>query len=885
MRILRTLTRVIFAGIVLLIVVGGAGAGFAFYHFGRDLPDSSKLKEYVPAVGSKVYAADGTLMADFESQHRIFVPIGKIPKMVKDAFIAAEDRDFYAHKGVNPAAVLRAAATDLMRMGRHERPVGASTITQQVARHFLLTNEVSISRKIKEIMLAYRIDGELSKDRILEIYLNEIYLGAGAYGVAAAADTYFQKPLDQLTPADVAFLAALPKAPNNYNPVKHHAAAKARRDWVLAGMAETGALTKAQAKQAIAQPLGVHVRPAGAETKRFGYFAEEVRRELIAHFSEKQVYEGGLTVHTSYTPTDQAMAERAFRNGLMTYDRRHGWRGPVQHAATAAAAQAEFAKLPERAGIPAWRLAAVTGIDRQDAAIVLKDGGKGYIPRSDLSWARRTLPDQRLGPSPRAPSDVLSIGDIVYVEPAGAAAAPKRGAPAEPQYSLRQIPDVSGGFIVLDPKSGRVMAMVGGWDFTQSQFNRATQAWRQPGSAIKPLVYVTAMDDCFTPNSVVDDAPIELPQGPGLPPWNPVNYEGTSSGPSTLRDALIHSKNLVTARLATMIGMPAIVKTVENFDVMDRMPPYYSMALGAGETTLLRLATAYGMLDNGGHWLLPSFIDTVQDRDGNIIYQKGVDGCEGCYVDAASTPGGFKSAGAPDPASARVKGAKFAANTALYKPTKPDPLVSETADLEILSMMQGVVQQGTGIAAAAVGKPLAGKTGTTNDFNDAWFVGFTPNLVAGGYVGFDQPRTLGNDETGGHVVAPIFRDFMADALKNAPATPFPAPPASAEPASASRDSGQGYGSTEPDPNDRAQAPAWAGAGAGYGDDERDSYPQPNGYDRRRTYGYDQYPGFRGREDYRDAAQGYGRVVPPPPDAQYAPYAGSGRVIWVPGNRQ
>ncbi|HEX5320492.1 MAG TPA: transglycosylase domain-containing protein, partial [Stellaceae bacterium] len=259
MRILRTLTRVIFAGIVLLIVVGGAGAGFAFYHFGRDLPDSSKLKEYVPAVGSKVYAADGTLMADFESQHRIFVPIGKIPKMVKDAFIAAEDRDFYAHKGVNPAAVLRAAATDLMRMGRHERPVGASTITQQVARHFLLTNEVSISRKIKEIMLAYRIDGELSKDRILEIYLNEIYLGAGAYGVAAAADTYFQKPLDQLTPADVAFLAALPKAPNNYNPVKHHAAAKARRDWVLAGMAETGAITKAQAKQAIAQPLGVHV--------------------------------------------------------------------------------------------------------------------------------------------------------------------------------------------------------------------------------------------------------------------------------------------------------------------------------------------------------------------------------------------------------------------------------------------------------------------------------------------------------------------------------------------------------------------------------------------------------------------------------------------------
>src|SRR6185437_1801007 len=387
--------------------------------------------------------------------------------------------------------------------------------------------------------------------------------------------------------------------------------------------------------------------------------------------------------------------------------------------------------------------------------------------------------------------------DVIFVEALGnnapvAAPAPRRGAaraPAQPLYGLRQVPDVDGGFVVLDPKTGRVMAMVGGWDFTASQFNRATQAWRQPGSAIKPLVYVTAMENGFTPDSVVDDSPISIPQGPGLPPWTPANYEGTYGGPSTLRDALIYSKNLVTARLATMIGMKPIAETVQNFDVMDRMPLYYSMALGAGDTTVLRMATAYGMLDNGGHWLLPSMIDSVQDRTGQIIYQKGVGTCAACYADAGATGAAdpeFKASGAPDSAEAAVPNAKFAANAVLYKPTRPDPLVTQQADYDILSMMQGVVQQGTGIAVAAVGKPLAGKTGTTSDFNDAWFVGFSPDLVAGGFVGFDAPRTLGTNETGGHVFAPIFRDFMEAALKDAPATPFPVPP-NAEPAVASRD--------------------------------------------------------------------------------------------------
>ncbi len=803
LRVLREIARAAFILFVLAALGIGGFVGVTLAHFGRELPDYQQLGNYQPATGSKVYAGDGSFMAEFESEHRIPVAIGKVPRVVIEAFLAAEDRDFYSHNGVNPGAIFRAAMADVVRFRNGQRPIGASTITQQVVRHFLLTNELSVSRKIKEAMLAYRIERSLSKDRILEIYLNEIYLGAGAYGVAAAADTYFQKPLDRLSLAEVAFLAALPKAPNNYNPIHRAAAARARRDWVLGGMAELGWISEKQAKAAIAEPLVVHMHSdppedqAGAPN---GYFTEEVRRELIGRFGEKAVYEGGLTVRTSYHPIYQEMADTAFRKGLVDYDRRHGWRGPLAHLASGAAAQGALAGTADPPGLGNWQLAAVTAIDAAGATLALKSGGSGRLPLDELRWARRTLDDQQVGAGVRQTRDVVNPGDIVLVEPV-ATAAPAKGRPAAPnavpKYALRQIPDVGGGVVAMDPKTGRVFALVGGWSFQQSQFDRATQAKRQPGSAFKPFVYLTALENGFTPSSVVDDAPIELSQGPGKPAWQPVNYEGGYVGPTTLEDALIHSRNLVTARLATMIGLPALAETVQNFDVMDKMPLYYSMSLGAGETTLLRLTTAYAMLDNGGHWLLPSVIDVVQDRNGRVVYQKGVKDCAACYVDAGPHSGAdpgpsYRASGPADPAAVSSPGATFAENAVLYKPTRRDPLVSQEADYQILSMMQGVVQRGTGTAVAAVGKPLAGKTGTTSDWFDAWFVGFSPDLAAGVFVGFDDPRTLGNGEVGGHVAAPIFRDFMAQALKDVPAKPFPVP-SGAAPLVASVSSSASYG--------------------------------------------------------------------------------------------
>jgi penicillin-binding protein 1A len=777
---LRGLAQLAFVVVIMGAIFVAGGVALAIAHFSRDLPDQQQLLSYQPATGSKIYGGDGSPLVEFAAERRILTPFKDIPPLVVHAFLAAEDRDFYDHNGVNPMSIMRAALADVMRYGRGQRPLGASTITQQLVRHFLLTNEVSVSRKIKEALLAYRIENQLSKDRILEIYLNEIYLGSGAYGVAAAANTYFGKRLDQLTPAEAAFLAALPKAPNNYSPVHHADAALARRDWVLDGMADQGWITAAQAQLAKSQPLGAYPRTLPEPPRNSEYFVEEVRRQLIDRFGEKTVYEGGLTVRTSYVPVYQEMGEKAFHNGLAEYDHRHGWRGPIEHLATPAAAQQALYSLNDPAAIPNWKLAAVMSVDNMGATIALKSGATGRIPLDEMLWARKTASDQRLGPYVYRAEQVLSPGDVILAEPLGAATPggsnPKGGASLV--YGLRQEPDVSGAFMAMDPKTGRVFALIGGWDYRESQFDRATQAMRQPGSSIKPFVYVTALDGDYTPSTIVDDAPISLPQGPGMPMWSPVNYEGTSSGPSTLYEALVHSKNLVTARLASMIGMPAIAKTAQQFGIMDKMPLYYSMALGAGDTTLFRMIAAYGMLDNGGHWLNASLIDLVQDRDGRIIYQKGTAQCAACYITAGvharpDNDPAYTAAGPADPSLIWLKGASYAANPIFHRPTKPDPLVGPVADEQIITMMQGVVQHGTGIKVAAVGKPLAGKTGTTSDWFDGWFVGFSPDLVAGAYMGFDTPRTLGDGEVGGNTAAPIFRDFMAAALKDQPAVPFP----------------------------------------------------------------------------------------------------------------
>ncbi len=713
MRIVVRLVRLLFVCTVMLAIGGGVVAGLTIWHFGRALPDYQQLAHYEPPIMTRVQAGDGRLLAEYATERRVFVPIGAIPKRVVNAFLSAEDKNFYTHHGVDPISMLRAALTDLGRWHSNRRPVGASTITQQVAKNMLLSNELSIARKVKEILLATRIDEALSKDRILELYLNEIYLGVGAYGVAAAAQTYFDKSLDELTLGEAAFLAGLPKAPNNYNPARFPQLAKARRDWVLDRMAEDGNATDRDIAQAKAEPLTMRHREE-AEIVTGPYFAEEVRRELLARYGENALYQGGLSVRTSLDARLQAAADKNLRDGLIAYDKsRGGWRGAVGHIDPGPnwPARLEATPLPAGAATAGWQLAVVLHTDSDGAAVGLKGGETGRIAFAQMRWARPLRDDMSLGPFPRSAADVAKPGDLVLTEPlpedagkepgkggAAGVAKPKTG----PLYNLCQIPDVSGALVVLDPHTGRVLAMSGGFSFELSQFNRATQAKRQPGSAFKPFVYLTALEHGFTPSTLVLDAPISLSQGPGLPPWTPGNYEHNFMGPIPLRVALEHSRNLATAHVAATIGMEAIGQTVEKFGIMDHMPRMYSMALGAGETTPLKLTAAYAMLDENGKRITPSLIDRVQDRNGKTIFRADQRVCEGCTgVDWNHQP----------------------------VPTLPDnreQIADPVAAYQVVEMMEGVVQRGTGFAVKAVGKPIAGKTGTTSEWQDAWFVGFTP---------------------------------------------------------------------------------------------------------------------------------------------------------------
>ncbi len=750
--------RFLFVCAVLLAIVGCGFVGITLWYFSRDLPNYQELAHYQPPITTQVYAGDGRLLAQYAAQRRIFVPIGAIPKLVKDAFIAAEDKNFYSHNGVDPLSILRAAVADVSRLREHERPIGASTITQQVAKNMLLTNQVSVARKIREIVLATRIEAALSKDQILELYLNEIYLGSGYYGVAAAAQGYFDKSLDQLTLGEAAFLAGLPKAPNRYNPVRAPELAEARRNWVLGRMVDDGMASAAAAAAAEAQPLELH-RRREAGLAHAPYFAEEARRELLARYGEKALYEGGLSVRTSLDPSLQAEADTALRHGLMSYDHVHGgWRGAIARIDLGGDWATELAAVPAPAVVKdvGWRLAVVLRAEPGRAEIGFPDAATGDIPFSDMRWARRRYPQGGLGPWPRDTADVVKPGDVVMVAPL---AAPDEcgKAPIKPAlagtFSLCQVPEVSGALVVIDPHTGRVQAISGGFSFAISQFDRAMQAYRQTGSAIKPFVFLTALEHGFTPSSRVSDAPISLPQGPGLPMWSPTNYEAdVFRGPTTLRVGLEQSIDTLTVRLATMIGIDPIAETIKRFGILDRVPREYAVTLGAGTTTPLRLTAAYAMLDNGGKRLVPTLIDRVQDRNGVTIYRADDRPCRDC------------------------SGVAWHEQPVPVIPDKSESVADSGSAYQIVSMMEGVVQRGTGTAVKAVGRPIAGKTGTTNDFRDAWFVGFTPDLVAGVYIGYDQPDSLGKDETGGHVAAPVFRDFMLTALQNVPPTDFRIPP-------------------------------------------------------------------------------------------------------------
>ncbi len=757
-RWLRRTVAGLFAVGALAAVAGGLFAWTTYERYAADLPTLDGLRHYQPRVMSRVYAGDSRLIAELATERRIFVPVSAIPDVVKQAFISAEDQKFWTHRGVDPLAIARAGWTDLMQYGQGRRPIGASTITQQVAKNMLLGNEASVARKVKELILAVRIDQSVSKEHVLELYLNEIYLGLQSYGVAAAAQAYFNKGLDELTLPEAAFLAVLPKAPNNYNPFRSPEAAKARRDWVIDRMAEDRAITPVQASDAKATPIrpAAFRRPetvAGAD-----WFGEEVRRQLVDRFGADATTQGGYVVRTSLDPVLQAAGDRALRRGLLAYDRaRGGWRGPVTHldggAGMRPAWNYRLAALPHPPGmLPEWTLAVVLEATGEEAKLGWLDHGPGSamhvspILLSDLAWAR-PVQSQGLGPVPRRMGDVLQPGDVVMAELTPASAGQGR-TPARPErLLLRQVPAVQGALVSLDPTTGRVLAMSGGWSFEASQFNRATQAQRQPGSSFKPFVYLTALETGLSPSQRVLDAPYVQNLGAqGV--WKPNNYGLTFNGPTPMRVALERSLNLVTVRLAEKVGMEAVAQTAVAFHVVDGMPRVLPASLGAVETTVLRQAAAYAGLAMGGREVFPSMVDSVQDRDGHVIWRAGGLDCRGCG-DAGKPP-----------------------VLADLRKQVADP----ASTFQLITMMQGVVSRGSGTAAGAgLNRAIAGKTGTSQDFNDAWFVGFTPDLVTAVWVGFDDNTSLGDKETGGSISAPIWHDYMAAALKNRPSLAFRMP--------------------------------------------------------------------------------------------------------------
>ncbi len=740
-RITRMLSTLAWLAVVAALL-GAAGLAWIFVVYGRDLPDYRQLADYEPPTVTRVHAGDGRLLAEYAREKRVFVPIAAIPERVKQAFVASEDKNFYHHFGLDPVGILRAVIENASRLREDRRPVGASTITQQVAKNFLLTNEVSLERKIREAILALRIERTFTKDRILELYLNEIYLGRRSYGVAAAALNYFDKSLDELTLSETAFLAGLPKAPSRYDPEKDPEAAVARRNYVIRRMLEDGYIDEAEATAALAEPLVVRSR-AGTEFASAPFFTEEVRRQLVARFGEEGFYEGGLSVRTTVQPRLQAIADRALRDGLSAYDRRHGWRGPLAHLEEAAMAAWPEALAAFDPGfeLDSWRRAVVLDLGRDAAEIGFEDGSTGRLPLEAMRWARR-VGDDGVGPEPRRPADVLTRGDVIVVEPA-----------QEPgSFALRQRPEVEGALVAMDPHTGRVLAMSGGFSFRQSQYNRATQARRQPGSAFKPFVYLAALEHGYTPSTIVLDAPIVVDQGPGLPKWKPENYSDRFYGPSTLRLGLEKSRNLMTVRVALDIGMEPVVDVARRFGIGEGLQPYPSAALGSQEVTLLELTTAYAMLVNGGRKIAPVLVERIQDRYGRTVLAADPRPCEGCRTETYG--------GGPPP----------------ELPDLREQIVDPRRAYQIVHMLEGVIERGTGRDASELGRPLAGKTGTTNDSRDAWFVGFSPDLVVGVFVGFDQPASLGPRETGASVALPVWKEFMAGALEGQPPTPFRVPP-------------------------------------------------------------------------------------------------------------
>lgn len=753
-------------------VVAGVGLVGLIWLYGQDLPNHRQLQDYQPSIATRIYAGDGSLMGEFAQEKRIFVPYNAIPKPVVNGFIAAEDQNFFHHIGIDLIAVARAMVTNVINISRGRKMIGASTITQQVAKNFLLTNEVSFSRKIKEAILAVRIERAISKDKILELYLNQIYLGRGTYGVAAASLTYFGKAMDDLDNAEIAYLASLPKAPSNYDPKKNPEGALERRNWVLSRMKEEGFISEADRVTSSAEPLINYGKNSiGKEsTVVADFYVEDVRRDLFDRYGESGLYRGGYTVRTSLSPKLQRIAYNALQQGLIDYDRRHGYSGPLAHIESEKLVNAGKNWLPLVKGVanpPAntnteWLRAIVLSLHGDYAIIGVADGNGGEITLADNLWARERKLDEdnneRFGPPLTDVADFLAVGDVILVSPLLDGANGKQQTKHYPLWQLEQIPDINGSILAMDPHNGRVLAMSGGYSFEASQYNRATQALRQPGSVIKPFVYLAGLERGLTPSTIILDAPIVIDQGPGLGKWRPGNFEDEYRGPSPMRIGLEQSRNLMTIRLAQSVGMEAVSSLIERFKIMPHAPRQLSLAIGAGEAKLVDVVTAYAALVNGGKKVTPSLIDRVQDRNGVTVYRHDERLCQQCEVTDWAV-------GMDVP--------KLSDNREI--------LANPINAYQIVHMLEGVVQVGTGRTIGELGRPLAGKTGTTNELKDTWFVGFSPDLAVGVYVGYDNPRSLarkanGGQETGGTVAAPIFKAFMKEALANTPIIPFRTPP-------------------------------------------------------------------------------------------------------------
>jgi len=720
----KFLKNILFISLSFILLMGILIFG-VLWAYSNSIPDYKFLKNYKPPVSSKVYSGDGELVADFSKEKRIFVPYNSIPKNVINSFLSAEDKNFFSHPGVDAKGVLRALINNISNIISSKRLEGASTITQQVAKNFLLTNEVSINRKVKEAILAFRIERALSKQRILELYLNQIYLGSGAYGVAAASLEYFDKSIKDLNYAEAALLAALPKAPSKYNPYRNNELAKFRRDLVLKNLFENKHISLETYNKFKFEKIKLNkIKKVFLEDAQ--YYIEDVRKNVIGTLTYDKVYKQGFNINTPIDLELQRIATKALRDGLVAYDKRKGWRGPLSNKNYSENWNNDLKKYNLENSIN-WKLAIVKKLNKFSAEIQTEDKHEGKIEFQDISWTKKEF------------NELLNVGDIVYVKKID-----------DKIYSLKQLPKINGGIVVMDPYTGRVLALSGGFSFKKSEFNRATQALRQPGSAFKPFVYALALENNYTPTSLILDAPIVLDQGEDLKMWKPENYGKKFYGPSTLRTGLEKSRNLMTVRIAQNLGIKKIVNFSKHLNIYDNPEELLSISLGSAETTLLKLTSAYSAFVNGGKLVNPILIDRIQDSEGKTIYNNSKRKCVNCdqisYLgeDYPIIENNYKKAFSPQTA------------------------------YQMTSILEGVVQRGTAKKLRNLKLNIAGKTGTTNKNTDTWFIGFTSNLLIGVFVGSDSPKPLGRYETGSKTALPIFKEFVKKAVKKFEARPFKA---------------------------------------------------------------------------------------------------------------